>query len=82
MACAVDRNLLVGLLALQVGLIYRAQLVAAFQAWTREKTRPLAELLIGLRLPRWRAAVDRRREGRGSREVACRRHGGELRRDR
>jgi eukaryotic-like serine/threonine-protein kinase len=39
-------DLLFGLLALQNGLIDQGQLVAAFQAWTREKVRPLAELLI------------------------------------
>ena len=42
---AADRNLLFGLLALQIGLIDQAQLVAAFQAWTLEKGRPLAEHL-------------------------------------
>jgi serine/threonine-protein kinase len=41
-----DRNLLFGLLALQNGLIDQAQLVAAFQAWTLEKSRPLAEYLL------------------------------------
>ena len=40
-----DRNLLFGLLALQNGLIDQAQLVAAFQAWTLEKDRSLAEHL-------------------------------------
>jgi serine/threonine-protein kinase len=42
---AADRNLLFGLLALQNGLIDQGQLVAAFQAWTRERDRPLAEHL-------------------------------------
>ncbi len=41
-----DRNLLFGLLALQNGLIEQGQLVAAFQAWTRERTQPLAEHLM------------------------------------
>src|SRR6516164_3977648 len=40
-------HLLFGLLALQNGLIDQGQLVAAFQAWTRERARPLAEHLIG-----------------------------------
>jgi serine/threonine-protein kinase len=40
-----DRDLLFGLLALQNGLIDQIQLVAAFQAWTRDKARPLAEHL-------------------------------------
>src|SRR4051812_18829850 len=41
-AVAADRDLLFGLLALQNGLIDQGQLVAAFQAWTRDKARPLA----------------------------------------
>jgi serine/threonine-protein kinase len=44
-AFAADRHLLFGLLALQNGLIDQVQLVAAFQAWTRDKARPLAEHL-------------------------------------
>src|SRR4051795_951528 len=43
---APDRDLLFGLLALQNGLIDQVQLVAAFQAWTRDKARPLAEHLV------------------------------------
>jgi hypothetical protein len=42
-----DRNLLFGLLALQNGLINQGQLVAAFQAWTLDKTRALADHLVG-----------------------------------
>jgi eukaryotic-like serine/threonine-protein kinase len=45
-AVAADRHLLFGLLALQNGLIDQGQLVAAFQAWTRDKARPLAEHFI------------------------------------
>jgi serine/threonine-protein kinase len=47
MATAADRNLLFGLLALQNGLIDQGQLVAAFQAWTRDKGRTLADHLVG-----------------------------------
>jgi serine/threonine protein kinase/tetratricopeptide (TPR) repeat protein len=43
-----EHNLLLGLLALQNGLIDQAQLVAAFQSWTRDKGRPLADHLVGL----------------------------------
>jgi serine/threonine-protein kinase len=43
---AAERDLLFGLLALQVGLIDQGQLVAAFQAWTRAKAQPLAEHLV------------------------------------
>src|SRR5947199_9815722 len=43
---AADRNLLFGLLALQNGLIDQVQLVAAFQAWTRDKARSLADQLV------------------------------------
>jgi eukaryotic-like serine/threonine-protein kinase len=39
-------DLLFGLLALQNGLIDQVQLVAAFQGWTRDKSRPLAEHLV------------------------------------
>jgi serine/threonine-protein kinase len=48
MAADADRHLLFGLLALQVGLIDQAQLVAAFHAWTRDKARPLADHLEAL----------------------------------
>ena len=40
-----DHDLLFGLLALQNGLIDQDQLVAAFRAWTRDRSRPLAEHL-------------------------------------
>jgi tRNA A-37 threonylcarbamoyl transferase component Bud32/polyhydroxyalkanoate synthesis regulator phasin len=45
-AVAADRDLLFGLLALQNGLINQVQLVAAFQAWTLEKARALADHLV------------------------------------
>ncbi len=44
---AADRNLLFGLLALQNGLVDQGELVAAFQAWTLDKSRHLAEILVG-----------------------------------
>ena len=44
---AADRNLLFGLLALQNGMIDQSKLVAAFQAWTLDKNRPLADHLVG-----------------------------------
>jgi CheY-like chemotaxis protein len=44
-AFAAGRNLLFGLLALQNGLINQGQLVAAFQAWTLDKSRNLADHL-------------------------------------
>jgi eukaryotic-like serine/threonine-protein kinase len=40
-----DHDLLFGLLALQNGLIDQVQLVAGFQAWTRDKERSLADYL-------------------------------------
>ncbi len=46
MTAAADRHLLFGLLALQNGLIDQGALVAAFQAWTRDKTRSLADQLV------------------------------------
>jgi eukaryotic-like serine/threonine-protein kinase len=45
MAAEADHHLLFGLIALQVGLIDQAQLVAAFQALVRDKGRPLADHL-------------------------------------
>src|SRR4051812_47148478 len=45
-ASAADRHPLFGLLALQNGLIDQVQLVAAFQAWTRDKDRSLADHLV------------------------------------
>jgi tRNA A-37 threonylcarbamoyl transferase component Bud32 len=46
MTAAADRHLLFGMLALQNCLINQVQLVAAFQAWTLDKGRTLAEILI------------------------------------
>jgi serine/threonine-protein kinase len=46
-AIAAERDLLFGLLALQNGLINQGQLVAAFQAWTLDKARALADHLVG-----------------------------------
>jgi serine/threonine-protein kinase len=45
-AIAADRNLRFGLLALQIGLIDQSKLVAAFQAWTLDKVRSLADHLV------------------------------------
>ena len=41
-----DADLLFGLIALSAGLIDQAQLVAAFEAWARVKSRPLADHLL------------------------------------
>jgi serine/threonine-protein kinase len=45
MAAAADRQLLFGLLALQNEFIDQTQLVAAFRAWSRDKSRSLADYL-------------------------------------
>jgi eukaryotic-like serine/threonine-protein kinase len=42
---AANRDLLFGLLALQNGLVEQDVLLAAFRAWTRDKSRPIAEIL-------------------------------------
>ena len=42
---AADRHLLLGLLALQNGLINQSQLATAVQAWTLDKSLSLADLL-------------------------------------
>jgi hypothetical protein len=43
---AADRYLLFAVLALQKGLVAQGALVAAFQAWTRDKPRSLADQLV------------------------------------
>ena len=45
MTAAADHHLLFGLLALQNGIINQGQLLAAFQAWTLDKSKCLAEYL-------------------------------------
>ena len=45
MTAAADRHLLFGLLALQTGIISPEQLVLAFRAWTRDKSKSLADHL-------------------------------------
>jgi eukaryotic-like serine/threonine-protein kinase len=40
-----DRDLLFGLLALQIGLIDQEHLIAAFRAWAGNKSRPMADYL-------------------------------------
>jgi eukaryotic-like serine/threonine-protein kinase len=49
MSVPADRNLLFGLLALQNGMIDQSALVAAFHAWTRDKSRAIAEILLAQR---------------------------------
>src|SRR4051794_15657933 len=74
MTAVADRHLLFGLLALQNGIINQGQLVAAFQAWTLDKARSLADHLeargdlIGTR----RALLE------GLVEVHLEAHGGEV----
>jgi serine/threonine protein kinase/tetratricopeptide (TPR) repeat protein len=46
MSGAAEANLLFGLLALQIGLVDQSRLVAAFQAWTLDKSRGLADHLV------------------------------------
>jgi eukaryotic-like serine/threonine-protein kinase len=43
-----DRNLLFGILALQMDFVTRDALIAAMNAWVLEKSRPLGEVLVGL----------------------------------
>ena len=42
----VETNLLFGIMTLQVGLIEQADLLDAFQRWSRDRSRPLAEFLV------------------------------------
>ena len=57
---AADRNLLFGILALQMDFISRDSLVAAMNAWLLQKHRPLADLLeeSGALEPAARAVLD------------------------
>lgn len=41
-----DRNLLVGMLALQLNFVSREQLIAATGQWTRDKQKPLSQILL------------------------------------
>ena len=43
-----DRNVMFGVLALQMEFITQSGLIAALQAWTLQKSRPLGELLVEL----------------------------------
>ncbi len=45
-----DRNLLFGILALQMDFISRDALVAAMNAWVLDKGRPLGQFLVDQRL--------------------------------
>src|SRR5262249_16893029 len=75
MATRVDstRDLLFGLLALQVGLIEQGDLFAAFNAWSRTKERPLADALIA------QGSLDAEQRGLVDSLVAMhlKRHGGD-----
>lgn len=48
MASSPDRNLLVGILALQIGFINREQLLSAMHAWALCKTLPLEQILFNI----------------------------------
>ena len=74
MTAAADRHLLFGLLALQNGLIDQVQLVAAFQAWTRDKARSLADHLQA----RGDLDADSARAPGALVEVHWRKHGGDV----
>src|SRR5215470_13868654 len=69
-----DRNLLFGVLALQLDLIDRDGFVNACAAWATRKNKPLAEVLIalGLLAPDDRAEVERLMARR------LRKHGGDV----
>ena len=71
-----SRDLLFGLLALQNGLIDQGQLVSAFQAWTREKARPMADHLVSRR-PGQRGSSGRRGAGGATPQEARWRPGSE-----
>ena len=43
---AANRELIIGMLALQNGMVERDVLVGAFRSWARDKTRPIIEILV------------------------------------
>ena len=71
---AAAHDLLFGLLALQNGLIDQVQLVAAFQAWTRARDRPLAEHLVA----RGDLDAEQRAGVEGMVVLHLKKHGGDL----
>src|SRR5438477_6379980 len=46
MAFAADRNMLFGILALQMDFISRDALIAAMNAWVLDKSKPLGQVLL------------------------------------
>jgi len=56
----VDRNLLFGILALQMDFISRDALIAAMHAWVLQKSKPLGQVLVeqGALAPKAQAALD------------------------
>ena len=74
MSAVADRHLLFGLLALQNGIISQVQLVAAFQAWTLDKSRSLADHLAA----RGDLTGPRRALLEGLVEVHLETHGGDV----
>src|SRR5947209_3593090 len=70
---AADRDLLLGLLGLQTNLIDQADLVAAFHTWSRDRSRPMGQVLVdsGALDPGRRALLD------SLVEEHLRRHGGD-----
>jgi serine/threonine-protein kinase len=68
-----SRDLLFGLLALQTGLVRQSQLVSAFHAWTQDKSRPMAEILVEQKAldPSHRALLE------GLADAHLQRHGGD-----
>ena len=73
---AANRDLLFGLLGLQTGLVDQSALVAAFHVWTRDKSRPIAEILTA------QGALDAGEKAllEGLAEKHLARHGGEAER--
>ena len=71
---AAYHDLLFGLLALQNGLIDQGQLVAAFQAWTRDKARPLADHLVA----RGDLDAEQRPASRPWSRLHLKKHGGDV----
>ena len=46
MNAGVEANQLIGPMAIQNGLIDQEQIIAAYEDWNRDKSRPLADLIV------------------------------------
>ena len=68
-----DRNLLLGIVALQMDFISRDALIAAMHGWTLDKTRSLSEILVKNGASRPSRSLGARKPGRAAHRAPRRR---------